>query len=115
VKQRKPKTTNWGDYKEKLERRGSLNLWIDEDLISDLNGGRVHLPVGGNGGPFDFPDVVIELLLMIRTVYKMPLRQTVGFSKSLFPHIGVEKLGLPHFSTLSRRAHKLEISLDPIA
>lgn len=115
MKQRTPKTTNWADYNQKLERRGSLNLWIDEDLISDLNAGRVHLPVGENGRPFEFPDVLIELLLMIRTVYKMPLRQTVGLAKSLFPHMGLEKVGLPHFSTLSRRAHKLEISLDPIS
>lgn len=114
MKQRTPKTTNWGDYNQKLERRGSLNLWIDEDLISDLNAGRVQLPVGGNGRPFEFPDVLIELLLMIRTVYKMPLRQTVGLAKSLFLHMGLGKVGLPHFSTLSRRAHKLEISLDPI-
>jgi len=28
MKIRKPKTTNWGDYNQKLEKRGSINLWL---------------------------------------------------------------------------------------
>ena len=117
MKIRKPKTTNWSDYNKKLEQRGSINLWIHEDLIKDLNDGKVQPPEGGNGRPFEFPDALIELLLMVRTVYKFPLRQTIGLAKDLFPAMGLnmEKVGIPHFSTLSRRAHTLKVALDPIA
>jgi len=115
MKRHTRKTTNWADYNQKLEQRGSLNLWIDEDLISDLNSGRIEVPVGGNGRPFEFPDALIELLLMVRIVYKIPLRQTMGFAKSLFPHMGLEKVRLPNFSTLCRRAHKIEVVLDRIS
>jgi len=61
--------------------------------------------------------MLIELLLMVRTAYRGPLRQTIGLAKNLFPYVGLdlEKVELPHFSALSRRAHKLEITLDPIA
>ena len=117
MKLKKTKTTNWSDYNKKLEQRGSINLWIHEDLIKDLNDGKVQPPEGGNGRPFEFPDALIELLLMVRTVYKVPLRQTIGLAKDLFPAMGLnmEKVGIPHFSTLSRRARTLKVALDPIA
>ena len=117
MKLKKTKTTNWSDYNKKLEQRGSIKLWVDEDLIKDLNNGKVLPPEGGNGRPFEFPDALIQLLLMARTVYKFPLRQTIGLAKDLFPVMGldVEKVGIPHFSTLSRRAGTLKVALDPIA
>lgn len=115
MKAHRPTTTNWRDYNHKLESRGSLNLWLDADLIKDLNCGRVAPPEGGNGRPFVFPDVLIELLLTIRTFYNMPLRQTMGMARSLFPLVGLDEIILPHFSTLSRRASRIEIALDPIS
>ena len=36
MKIRKPKTTNSSDYNKKLEQRGSINLWIDEDLLTTV-------------------------------------------------------------------------------
>lgn len=114
MKKHQSTTTNWADYNQKLEERGSINLWIDQKLIDDLNGGRVPAPPAEFGRPFSFPNILIELLLVIRTVYKNPLRQTMGFAKSLFPLLGLKEIVLPHFSTLSRRASTLGVLLDPI-
>jgi hypothetical protein len=107
---RQPKTTNWSAYNKILEQKGSLNLWVDEAYIRQLNENAVKLPPS-KGRPFTFPDGLIELLLMIRHAFHQPLRQTIGFAKSLLPQMGLT-IELPHFATLSRRAKTLPVTLD---
>ena len=48
---------------------------------------------------------------MLKSVYRQKLRQTIGFACSLFKLMSVE-LELPHYSTLSRRAKRLNINLS---
>lgn len=88
-------------------------MWISQELIDVLNAGKAPLPKAGNGRPFSYSDPLIELLLMMRHLYKLPLRQLIGFAKSFFAPLGL-RVGLPNFSTLSRRGERLNIHLDAL-
>ncbi|KIE04213.1 Uncharacterized protein NF27_IW00010, partial [Candidatus Jidaibacter acanthamoeba] len=62
-----------------------------------------------------YSDYAIEMMLTLRMLLKLPLRQTEGFVKSIFELI---KLGLevPEFNRLSRRAKCVlkRIKLPPL-
>jgi len=94
----KYKLTNWADYNNALIKRGSLTLWIDEDVIE-----RWH-QVCGKGAIYH--DDAILCALNLRCVFGLALRQTQGFLISLARMLNLE-VQIPHYSTLSRRAAKL--------
>ena len=108
----KPKTKyhlrNWASYNESLKKRGSITLWIDEDVL------RVWEPtpeaVRPRGGQKQYSDGAIECLLMVKSVYHLAYRQTEGFANSLSKLLGVE-LPIPDYSTLNRRAKTLKVKL----
>ncbi|KIE06249.1 hypothetical protein NF27_AS00040 [Candidatus Jidaibacter acanthamoeba] len=62
-----------------------------------------------------YSDYVIEMMLTLRMLLKLPLRQTEGFVRSIFELIGV-KLKVPEFSRLSKRAQCVlkRIKLPPL-
>jgi len=99
---------NWSEYNDALVRRGEINLsppvideWKDELKIA--NDGKV-------GEPYHYPESYIRLLAYIRLLFHLPYRQTEGFVAFLSKH--VEGLKAPDYSTIDRRANKLEVSLD---
>ena len=53
----------------------------------------------------------IATCLTLRTIYKLPLRQTQGLMRSIARLMGVE-IPVPDFSTLSRRAQGLKLPED---
>ncbi|WP_239647834.1 transposase [Candidatus Jidaibacter acanthamoebae] len=53
-----------------------------------------------------YSDYAIDMMLTLRMLLKLPLRQTEGFVKSIFEFINV-KLEVPEFSRLSKRAKSL--------
>ena len=57
------------------------------------------------GQPF-YSDAAIEMSLMLRSAFRMPLRQAQGLMGSVFQLLGVA-LPVPDYSTVSRRAMKL--------
>ena len=61
-----------------LRRRGSLTLWI-EDVALD------HWQSGGPGGQARYTDAAIQISLMVRSAFKLPLRQTEGLMASPAP------------------------------
>ena len=65
------KVQNWPEYETGLRRRGSLTLWIEEDALDQWQS------VGPNGQA-RYQDIAIETCLMLRTAFKMALRQTEG-------------------------------------
>jgi hypothetical protein len=97
---------NWKQYNEALVRRGSLTLWVED---STLDAWRYQGPTQ-QGAQFEYSDLAIECLLTLRAVYHLPLRATEGFARSLFDLMGLE-LTVPDYSTLSRRAQALRITL----
>ena len=102
-RQRIPKTRyrvqNWPAYEAGLKRRGDLTLWLDESAIASWQAPRRTTP----GGQARYSDAAIELVLMLRLVFHLALRQAEGFAASIFRLLGQE-LRVPDHTTLSRRS-----------
>ncbi|CAI1219542.1 Uncharacterised protein [Serratia quinivorans] len=91
--------TNWPQYEAGLKQRGSLTLWITPEAIVQWKAAARFTP----GGQARYSDLAIQTCLMLRTAFKIPLRQAEGLMASVF---GMMNLSLPvpdHF-TVSRRA-----------
>jgi DDE family transposase len=97
---------NWKQYNDALVRRGSLTLWVDPDTIQAW---RYQGPAQ-RGAQYEYSDTAIECLLTLRAVYHLPLRSTEGFANSLLELMGAD-LPVPDYSTLSRRAATVRITL----
>jgi transposase len=98
---------NWQHYNKALVSRGSLTLWLDSrslnswiDCSSPARRGRRRI----------YTDAAILSALLLREVYHLPLRSTQGLVHSLLKLMNL-RLPSPHYSTLSRRAHHLQLSL----
>jgi hypothetical protein len=105
---------NWSHYNAALVNRGSLTLWINED-IEEL--WLEKQSTGKPGASQKYTNKAIEICLSIRTLFHLPLRQTEGFVRSLLQLAGlasisnVSTLPVPNYSTLSRRQGDLSIDL----
>jgi hypothetical protein len=89
------RVTNWGEYNRALVARGSITLWIDEEVLAGWRA------TGGKGRRYS--DAAIRAALSLRAVFKLTLRQTEGFLTSLKQRLGLT-IEIPHYSTYSRRA-----------
>jgi hypothetical protein len=98
---------NWSDYNKALIGRGSLTLWVHEDVLTLWNHPE---QTGKPGHPLDYHDLAIECALSLRAVYHLGLRQTQGFLSSLLGLLGVS-LSCPYYTTFCRRAKTLQVSL----
>ena len=65
------------------------------------------------GRPKLYSDLAIETALTLRLLFKLPLRQTEGFLKSIFRMMNVG-LNVPDQTTLSRRNSTLKTSFKRI-
>jgi len=89
---------NWPEYEAGLRRRGDLTLWIDEAGLNMWQAPRRNTP----GGQATYSDLAIEMVLMLRTVFHLALRQAEAFAGSVLRLLGLD-LRIPDHSTLSRR------------
>ena len=90
-------------------RRGDLTLWLSADAMA----GWKPAPSGQPGGPRKFSDLSIETALTLRLVFRLPLRQTEGFLRSVLALMRTD-LDAPDHTTLSRRGQHLDLALDRI-
>ena len=90
---------NWPDYEAGLRRRGDLTLWIDEAALDKWQAPRRNTP----GGQATYSDLAIEMVLMLRTVFHLALRQAEAFAGSVLRLLGLD-LRIPDHTTLSRRS-----------
>ena len=70
---------NWPQYEAGLKRRGDLTLWLDEAAIAGCQAPRRTTP----GGQPRYSDLAIELVLALRLVFHLGLRQAEGFASSV--------------------------------
>lgn len=98
---KKYKVRNWGEYNKSLIERGSLTLWIPEDIEKWWYG------VGRN----TYSSKAIEVMITIQAVYGLPLRATSGFVRSIFELMNMV-LSVPDYTTISRRAVNLNVALN---
>ena len=69
--------------------------------------------VGSTGWTEEVLDVSIMTALMLRLVFRLPLRQTEGFLRSVLALMRTD-LEAPDHTTLSRRSQHLDLALDRI-
>jgi hypothetical protein len=89
---------NWQAYEAGLKRRGDLNFWIDEAALAGWAAPRRTTP----GGQPLYSDRAVELVLMLRLVFHLALRQAEAFARSVLRLLGLD-LPIPDHTTLSRR------------
>ena len=102
------KITNWRKYNESLVQRGSITFWFSDDVIDAWEHTNEATKVGH---PFVYSDTAVESLLMLRELFRLPYRQTEGLGRSLAQLMQVD-VAIPDFTSLAKRAAKLEIALD---
>lgn len=90
------KVQNWPEYEAGLRRRGSLTLWIEDAALDCWQ-------TCGPGGQARYSDAAIQASLMVRTAFKLPLRQAEGLLASVLTLMGLT-ISAPDHTTLSRRA-----------
>ena len=92
------RVTNWPAYEAGLRRRGDLTFWLDEAALSGWSAPRRTT----RGGQPLYADMAIELVLTLRLVFHLALRQAEGFARSVLRLLGLH-LSVPDHTTLSRR------------
>jgi hypothetical protein len=102
------KVENWSEYNDALVDRGRLTVWLSEDAIE---GWKDQSPPQ-QGAQWIFTDLAIQTCLQIKVVYGLGLRETEGFVASLFELMGLEKLPVPDYTTLSKRQGDLDVDLS---
>jgi IS5 family transposase len=103
----KYRVTNWPEYDHGLVDRGDLTLWISQEAIDAWHPERS----GARGGQRWYSDAAIQTALTLRLLFRLPLRQTEGFLRSLLELIGLDRT-VPDHTTLSRRSRSLDPQLE---
>ncbi|MFN7944705.1 MAG: IS5 family transposase [Blastocatellia bacterium] len=107
----KKKTTyrirNWKEYNAALRRRGSLTVWITDDVRTHW---RTEEKTGRRGASDQYTDLAIETMATVQAIYSLAGRQTEGFLASVFKLLRLD-LPVPDHSTLSRRRSRLTVTL----
>jgi len=95
------KVQNWPAYEAGLRRRGSLTLWIEDAALECWQ-------TSGPSGQARFKDAAIQTSLMLRTAFKLALRQTEGLMASILTLMDLT-ISAPDHTTVSRRAVMLSV------
>jgi hypothetical protein len=97
---------NWSSYNAGLQQRGSLTLWLSEDVAQQW----YHQVQRQKGGEFIYADECILLLSTLKVTFKLPFRQLEGFACWL---MALLKLGLrvADYSQICRRQKGLTLPL----
>lgn len=99
------KVKNWSEYNSSLKKRGSITLWMSDDVIEQW----YYKGKKQKGAQFKYSDKCIEACCIVRKVYRLALRQTEGLVESI---IGILKLEMdvPDYTVICRRSKVLKIS-----
>jgi len=95
------KVRNWPAYEAGPRRRGRLTLWIEDSVVDSW---QIRRP----GGQAWYADAAIQTSLMLRTAFKLPLRQTEGLMGSVLTLMN-QTITAPDHTTVSRRAVALPV------
>jgi transposase len=102
IKQSRYKVTNWKAYNQALRNRGDITVWFSEEAIQGWHPEKT----GKRGRPIVYADHAIATALLIREVFKLPLRQTEGLMNSIASLMNVD-IGIPEFSNIAKRSGTL--------
>src|SRR5258708_29643203 len=79
------RVTNWPAYEAGLRRRGDLTLWLDEAALDSWAAPRRTSP----GGQPLYSDLAVELVLTLRLVFHLALRQAEACARSVMHLLGL--------------------------
>lgn len=65
---------NWSEYNRALVGRGSLTLWIDQQVVESWRDESGSSACGGR--PRVYADIAIECALVLKAVFHLSLRAT---------------------------------------
>src|SRR3954464_12251041 len=68
----KYKVSNWREYDQALQQRGSLTVWVTPEALEAWASAKT----GQRGRPTSYSDIVIESAVMLRLAMGKPWRQT---------------------------------------
>ena len=105
----KYRVANWPAYTLALVRRGDVTVWLTSEAITAWTARRS----GRRGGQRRYSDLAIEIVMTLRLLYHLPLRQAEGFLRALFGMMRLD-LSAPDSTTLSRRSQHLRRRLRPV-
>ena len=103
----KYKIQNWSEYDAALVKRGSITVWFAEDYVKENWSVK---PSGKRGAPLLYSNEAIQMLLMLKAVYKLPYRSLEGFSRSIMALMNLD-FRIPDHSTMSRRASRVQVKI----
>jgi len=104
---RRSRVTNRPACDRGLVGRGDLRLWIADDALAAWAVPRRRT----RGGQARFSDLAIETLLVLASVFRLPLRQAEGFMRSILAVMGLELPKLDH-TTLARRRRGVPVEMN---
>jgi hypothetical protein len=100
---------NWREYNASLVERGSIEVWIDEEVLANwkpqTSGPRRR------GAQVQYSAGAIECMLTLSAVLSLPLRQTEGFGRSVMKLLGAG-VKVPDYTTLCKRKKDLNVNLS---
>lgn len=100
------KIKNWSVYNESLKKRGSMELWINDDVLDNWQAKDLGRP----GRKPIYSDKAIQIVIQFGKVFHQRLRQTEGLLEYIFKLMNI-RLSVPDYSTISRRGGKLKVAL----
>jgi len=103
------KVRNWKAYNSSLCKRGSLTLFLAPQILRDWE---LLKDKKKEVGEQTYSDSIIQCCLLLKTNYRLKLRQSTGFLSSLFLLMGKSELPVPDYSTLCRRQKDLPIAIE---
>lgn len=100
------KVTNWSAYNQSLKQRGSLEIWIADDVEKQW----YYRGANQKGAQYVYSDSCIQMACIIKEVYHLGYRQTQGFLESLIAGLGW-KVQVPDYSVINRRHKDLHMEV----
>ena len=100
------KVVNWSGYNKSLKSRGSLTVWLEDDIAASWYDKRRPK----KGGQYEYSDTCILILRQLKEVYNLGYRQLEGFSESLLELMEVD-LKVPCYTQICRRSKHLKVNL----
>ncbi len=99
---------DWSKYNENLVKRGSITLWLDEEVIKEWYAAPIS---NRRGRPVKYSDKAIECMLTLRALFKLTFRMAEGFTKSVLKDLLKAEVEIPDYSLLCKRQKSLKVDL----
>jgi hypothetical protein len=105
----KYRVKNWPAYNAGLIGRGDVTIWMGRDLWQPS----AEADAVRRGRPRVYADAVIQMLLGLKQVFRLPLRALQGFAASM-NKLAFADMPVPNYTTLCRRARDLDVVLPTL-